>query len=173
MKFKTLLLATLAIFVMVACQKDVEKPVENTCCSKCDKCSKGEDCSECENCVNNEECPPIPEKVYDLPGLWIGEYKYINPSTSPKYGQHMLYALKPDGTLIAESTDRGNTYYGAGTWTVTSDSLVKCTILYSSSDWNQPVEQIAEMVFSKKTGKMKGTYRTWGGDGTLEMSNIE
>lgn len=100
--------------------------------------------------------PPAPEKVYQLPGLYIGTYTVTQlPGLTPL---RYVFAIEPDGTVTTEGLGAdGKTYYHQGTWTLT-DSTFKATYT-TINRTSSVVTQSCVMTFHKKEGTL--TDGTW------------
>lgn len=95
---------------------------------------------------------------YQVPDLWIGSYTVDQlPSLSPL---EYSFSIKPDGTMTSEGKGAdGNTYYSAGTWSQTGDT-VRCSYTTLNFSQGPPVTQSAKFYFEKSTGKLlNGTWR--------------
>ena len=109
------------------------------------------------SCTKDEDPPPpAEEKVYQLPGLYIGTYS-INqlPNQAPL---RYVFSIEPDGTVTTEGYGAdGKAYYHEGTWTLTGTEFKATykTINRASS----VVTQSATLTFNKEDGTLiNGTW---------------
>lgn len=98
-----------------------------------------------------------PTTTYLAPDLWIGTYTVDQLPAQQPLSQ--VFAIKPDGKLLAEGKGaNGLSYYSAGTWTLTGDSL-KCTYTSLNAPGAQ-VTQTAKFFYNPSTGKLSdGTWK--------------
>jgi hypothetical protein len=94
--------------------------------------------------------------IYTAPGLYMGTYTV---DQVPAQGSLFYsFIIQPDATMVTEGRGgNGATYYSAGTWTLTQDTL-RCTF----STINFPsvtVTQSAKFYFNKNDGSL--TSGTW------------
>ena len=112
--------------------------------------------------------------TYNVPGLYMGTYTVdqVPAQGSLAYS----FVIQPDATMITEGkAGNGATYYSAGTWTLSQDTL-RCT--YSTINFpSVTVTQSAKFYFNKNDGSLtSGTWKdvTNGtNSGTYTMSRVQ
>jgi hypothetical protein len=111
--------------------------------------------------------------TYAVPGLYMGSYTV---DQVPAQGSLFYsFIIQPDATMITEGKGgNGNTYYSAGTWTLSQDTL-KCT--FSTINYPITVTQTAKFYFNKNDGSLSsGTWKdvTNGtNSGTFSMTRVQ
>lgn len=113
--------------------------------------------------------------TYTVADVWVGTYTV---DQLPAQGAlEYNFFIKPNGTLVTQSKGaNAATYYAAGTWTLTADTL-RCT--YTTINFpNAQVTQTSKFAFNSSNGKLtSGTWKDGAGGSnftgtyTLERAN--
>ena len=99
-----------------------------------------------------------PTATYPITGLWVGSFTIDSIYNIPGVFDYS-FAIYPDGTFVTRSKQSSGTYFGSGTWSLSSDSIFTATsVSFPTSIDPTPVTQVFQAKFSN-TGVLNGANR--------------
>ena len=100
---------------------------------------------------------------YPIEGLWIGTYDIVQAQESGGSFYYSFYIRNDDTLQVQGQGADGNTYYGIGTWNLSSDSLFSGTITTTNLGQQGTVQNVSA-VYDKKKGVLRnGRVESVGG----------
>lgn len=121
---------------------------------------------------SKENTPANTAGAYPIEGLWIGTYKVDGRTDFGE--QYFSFAIKPDGTMVADTKGANVQHLSTGTWTLNGTTLA-CTFtcVYGIS-FNVGIVENTTATWDK-AGKLTGTWKNVApltGSGTFTLTRV-